>query len=345
MGNILTFPKIKLLKENIMKKYIGIDISKNTFDVCIISKNEKPIFKKYLYKNSEIKKFIALINKSKVDVLVGMENSGIYHLKLATALYSHNIKTVVIHPLRTKRFSQMKMKRVKTDKQDALMITQYIMEQPSPEFKPIPQNQVKMRYLLQTIEDLIKIKVQISNQLEAISLVPTELDLINETMTAHFQSIKKSIKELEKELKLLISNSYSKAYENLKTIAGVGDRIATAFVAYFGSFESFDNSRQVISFLGTNPGTFESGTSVKRPGAISKRGNRYLRKLLYMGAMTACRKNLVCCEMHKRLKAKGKKGKVIIIAVANKLLRQMFAISKSSIPFDENYKPILFKNA
>ena len=77
----------------------------------------------------------------------------------------------------------MKMKRVKTDKQDALMITQYIMEQPSPEFKPIPQNQVKMRYLLQTIEDLIKIKVQISNQLEAILLVQTELNLINETMT------------------------------------------------------------------------------------------------------------------------------------------------------------------
>jgi transposase len=134
-----------------MKKYIGVDISKDTFDVCVLREKHKPIFKKYSYINSEIKKFITFINKGEDDVIVGMESSGIYHLRLATALFSKNIKTAVIHPLRTKRFSQMKMKRVKTDKEDSLMIAQYIMEQPSNELKPIPENQVKMRYLLQAI--------------------------------------------------------------------------------------------------------------------------------------------------------------------------------------------------
>jgi transposase len=192
---------------------------------------------------------------------------------------------------------------------------------------------------------LVKIKVQLSNQLDALLLVPTDLNLIVDSVKAHFQSIKKSIKELENELSLLISTSYLKTYTNLKSIAGVGDRIATAFVAYFGTFETFGNCKQVISFLGTNPGTFESGTSVKRPGAISKRGNRYLRKILYMGAMSASKSNPSCIQMSKRMKAKGKKGKVILIAIANKLVRQMFAIAKSNVAFDPNFNIELFKSA
>jgi hypothetical protein len=68
-------------------------------------------------------------------------------------------------------------------------------------------------------------------------------------------------------------------------------------------------------------------------------GKSQIRKLLYMCSWTAKKCNKNCKEMYERLKAKGKPERVIKIAIANKLLKQAFAIATSKEKYIENYQP------
>ena len=75
--------------------------------------------------------------------------------------------------------------------------------------------------------------------------------------------------------------------------------------------------------------------------SISRAGDAHLRSLLYMATWSAIRYNQPCKELYQRLKAAGKASKLALIAVANKLLRQAFAVVKFNEDFDPNYQPIL----
>ena len=67
---------------------------------------------------------------------------------------------------------------------------------------------------------------------------------------------------------------------------------------------------------------------------ISKKGNSYLRNLLYMSALTAARLNKQCKLLYERLLSKGKTKKEALIAVLNKLVRQIFAVVKHGVKYD-----------
>jgi len=71
---------------------------------------------------------------------------------------------------------------------------------------------------------------------------------------------------------------------------------------------------------------------------ISKAGDRDVRNLLFMCSFTAYKHNKACAELYQRIVNKGKSPKLALIAVANKLLKQVLAIAKSGIPFDQNYR-------
>ena len=100
------------------KKFFGIDISKDVFDVVDSSENH------HQFKNdpSGFKAFGKLLNENSHCV---MEATGCYYQGLATWLYSQSIDVSVVNPLSVKRFIQMRLKTSKTDKLDALMIRLY----------------------------------------------------------------------------------------------------------------------------------------------------------------------------------------------------------------------------
>ena len=105
------------------KHFIGIDISKNVFDVW------SPKFGHKQFKNNQegFEKFLLLLDS---DCWCIMEYTASYYQQLAIFLYENNVAVSVINPLVIKRFIQMKLQHNKTDKSDAKMIVQYAQEQP-----------------------------------------------------------------------------------------------------------------------------------------------------------------------------------------------------------------------
>ena len=114
----------------------------------------------------------------------------------------------------------------------------------------------------------------------------------------------------------------------LTSITGIGPKLATSLIIVTGGFNSFDNPKQVSRFLGICPTYQQSGTSLNIRGSINRNGDPHLRSLLYVATWSAIRYNASCKECYIRLKSRGKPSKVALFAVANKLIRQAFAVVK-----------------
>ena len=113
------------------KHYYGIDISKDTFDVM----DQKGIHYQYQNSIAGFKKFIKVVNENSCCV---MEATGVYHVQLADFLHGTNIFVAVVNPLIIKRFIQMNLRRIKTDKADAEMICKYAQMNLLKEYTPPP---------------------------------------------------------------------------------------------------------------------------------------------------------------------------------------------------------------
>jgi len=74
--------------------------------------------------------------------------------------------------------------------------------------------------------------------------------------------------------------------------------------------------------------------------SISKKGNTFIRKALFMPALSACRANPQMKVFYQRLVSKGKNKKLAIIAVARKLLLLIYTLWKSNSVFIPNYKSV-----
>ena len=142
---------------------------------------------------------------------------------------------------------------------------------------------------------------------------------------------------MEEEITNLSNKEFKRQMELLTSIKGIGENIASALIMATGGFTYFSNAKQISRFLGLCPTYQQSGTSINIKGHINRNGDTHLRSQLYIAAMASLRCNAACKETFDRLIAKGKSGKVAIIAVANKLIRQMFAIVTYNRPFINGY--------
>jgi transposase len=230
----------------------------------------------------------------------------------------------------------MHLKRIKTDSADAKSIAEYGYEYQHKLsfFKIKDKAQIAVDNLIKAIDDLQQQKTMTNNQYHAIQKQPNASSEVLHSYKRHLGFINEEIKKLELVLKKLLELEYKKEFELLNSIPGIGLKVSAMIIAVFDGFKNFSNAKQACSFAGIAPSPYESGTSVKGRGSISKRGNSFARKLLFMGALVATIHNPLIRQQYQRLVENGKSKMVAIVAAANKLLRQAFGVLKSSRAFD-----------
>ncbi|CVK21933.1 IS110 family transposase [Sporomusa sphaeroides] len=125
----------------------------------------------------------------------------------------------------------------------------------------------------------------------------------------------------------------------LKSIPGIGGTLAPLIVGEIGDIMRFTNAKQLVAYCGIDPTVRQSGNFVGTRNKVTKRGSPFLRKALYVAAITAIRKNpngsLVNSVIHEYYKKKieSKPKKQALGAVMNKLLRIIFSVLKNKQPF------------
>ncbi len=157
---------------------------------------------------------------------------------------------------------------------------------------------------------------------------------------------KKHLSMLEDEIDALAKNI--EEYEIIRSIPGVGEKIAATIISEIGEIERYNHPKKLVAFAGIDPTVFESGTFKGTQNRITKRGSSRLRQTLYMAVKCAirdCRKQKTTDEIiprNKRLRAfydkkreEGKPYKVALIACANKLLHWIYALLKNNSTFQD----------
>ncbi len=317
-----------------VSKIIGIDISKEKFDVCFSFQPCGYSSRTYTYDNEGIRSFLKDVPQ---DCVCIMEATGVYHLRLAYCLNKHGVFVSVVNPLSVKNFSRAVMCRTKTDKADARQLVDYARRMELTEWKPTPDNYIRIQQIYRTIELFVTNITQIENQLEAINHSPVRDKMLCSMLKRDIKLIQKRIERLEKQIEELIAKDDKYVVSRIRTIPGVGNKTSIALLTATKGMHGFDNYRQVSSYFGLCPRIYDSGKSVHGKAHICKMGMGWIRKLLYMCAISASKYNKACKNLYSRLTEKGKPIKVIMIAVANKLIKQIFAIIKNNKEYSEFY--------
>ena len=257
-----------------------------------------------------------------------MEATGIYHMVLFTKLSELGYPVSVVNPLVIKRYSQMRLIRAKTDKVDARLIAEYGYNQ-KPKLSKLPsEEQVKITSRLKAINSLQNLNIMLSNRIHALNSSGTNDKLVIKEYMLSIKAHKRSIDRLENQIMEVVRENFQDEYDLLLKIPGVGFKTASLTIGFFSRFEDFETAKQVVGFVGLNPNPRESGSSVRRGSNISKKGNPLIRKILFEASLSASQYNPDCKELYERLLSRGMPKTKCRVAVAHKLLRQIFAVLK-----------------
>ncbi|WP_435182361.1 IS110 family transposase [Cellulophaga omnivescoria] len=316
------------------KQIYGVDISKDVYDVCT------PEGDLYQFKNS-VSGFKAFAKVLSTKAHCVMEATGYYHFQLAYFLNNKGITVSIINPLKIKRFIQMNLSKVKTDKSDAIWIMKYGKSQSLALWKGDSELMQENLQLTRLLSLYTKQSTQLKNKIHGESTLGNPSKIVVSSLKGQLKSLSKEIEKLESKLHENVKSAHQKSLTLLKSIPGIGEKTAISLIVLTDDFTRFNSYKGLCSYAGITPIIRESGSSVKGRPKISKMGNAKLRKLLFMCSFNACKYNKACRDIYDRIVAKGKSKKLALIAVCNKLLKQAFAIAKSGRPYDETYVSIL----
>ena len=317
--------------------YYGIDISKDVFDVM----DQKGVH--YQFKNAQkgFIEFLKILTKKSHFV---MEATGYYHYQLAYYLLENHRWVSVENPLSVKRFIQMRLSKIKTDKSDAKMICEYAQNVALKLWKGNSKDQQECLQIIRMLSVYSKQSTALKNKIHGEKTLGNTKTCVVKSINRSLKSIKKEVFLLEKQLQEIVKKTYQDLLTRLESIPGLGRKTSLMLIVLTDGFERFETANALCSYSGLTPTIRQSGSSIKGRPRISKMGNPKLRNLLFMCSFTACKHNKACKAIFDRIVAKGKSKKLALIAVCNKLLKQAFAIAKSGLIYDETYRSTLVRN-
>ena len=325
--------------------FVGIDIAARTASIAAIrTVQDKPRQLDIEQTSSGFKrlhKFLRRYETTPETTCVVMEATSSYWFNIALYLVNLNYRVSVVNPASAYYFARSVLKRNKNDPMDAHTLAEMgtVMYERLPVWTAPPPIYENIRQRLMNREALVHMKTQTKNREHASQARGTVLETTQERNTALLILLNEQIAEIDTELEDLFSqdDDWAASARRLTTIPGIGTVTAAWILVATQNFETFDTAQQAASFAGLVPRQRQSGTSLNTRGRIGYAGHRRLRHALYLAAMSAARFNPPIERFYQRLKAKGKPGKVALIAAARKLMHQCWAVVKYQQDYDPEY--------
>ena len=341
---IFYFPAMKIIKQS-----VGVDIAKDKFDACfsVLTSEQRVVVKAtHQFSNSakgfaEFSKWISKWEDATVELVIMMEASGVYYEALAWQLHQAGKSVSVVLANRAKKYIQSLGYKSKNDRIDAKALAQMGAERKLEPWQPFREQLYLLRKLTREHEQIQQMRTEVSNRLHAErhSLLAGKSTV--KRLQKTLQLYEAQLKAIEQEIKATVAADalLKDKISKITTIKGVGLLTAATIIAETNGFALFSNQKQLTSYAGYDVVENQSG---KRTGRtkISKQGNNHIRRILYMPALHAVRRNVpVCKALYERLTAKGKKKMVAYVAVQKKLLMLIFTLWKKDELWQESYYP------
>ena len=281
------------------------------------------------------KAFATLVRKAP-DCWVVMEATGVYHWQAAMLAHAAGLKVAVLNPKVTANFARALGERNKTDKADAQVLLRYAQAVPLVTWQPPRRAVIELRSISRHLLVLGQQLVATRNRLHAEQ---AEGDGSGFVQRAYRQEIKRLESQIAKAtaeaLKVVRGDAVLESqFKALDSISGVATASAIALLGELAALPEDMNARACVAHAGLDVRQHQSGTSVAKPGRLTKHGSRHLRRALYMPALVAVSHDPHAKAFYERLKAKGKKPLQALCAVMRKMLTAAWALMKSKATYD-----------
>lgn len=326
--------------------FIGIDISKNSFDLALIKENypEKMVTAKFSNSHKGIvalEQFIRKQDLEKQQILFCIEHTGLYCRVLSNYLVENQYAVWLEMPVQILR--SLGVQRGKNDQLDAKRIATYAFT-----FKDKARLWQPPREEVQRIHDLMALRDRLIESRKSIlmpiqELEATGLDEVAATLRKHckksVEALDKEIKQIEKELDEIIDKdtNLKNKYKLARSVPGIGNITAMALLYYTNEFTLFRTAKELACYCGVAPFARESGTSVRGKTRVSNFANKALKKLLHMASMAAISSDKELRAFFDRKVAEGKNKMLVLNAIRNKILHRLLAVIKRNTPFQSEY--------
>jgi len=327
------------MKKRIFYHFIGIDISKLTFDVAIITNNSSK--GSYVFDNDPkgIKAFLRFLRNQKLileDCLICMEHTGVYGKLIIRKLVEQQANVCVEMSLKIIR--SLGVQRGKNDRIDAIRIAQYALKnsQELELYKPMLDVLEKIKLLVTIRERLVKSKADLTKYPKELERFAPELSKIaNKNIKKSLKTLTDETKRIEQEIKNLIlsDDRLNKTISLVTSVTGIGLFTALYLCIHTNLFTRYQSHKQLACYCGVVPFEHSSGTSIRKRARVHHMANKTLKKQLHLCAMAALNHDPEIKAYYKRKVDEGKSKMLVINNIRNKLIVRVCAVIKRQRPY------------
>ena len=303
--------------------YVGIDVAKDTLDVCIIPVEETFSIP---YTEADISVLIKRLKKLDTTLIV-VEATGGYEMELVVALAAKALPVTVVNPRQVRDFAKATGTLAKTDRIDAQILAQFA-EAVQPEVRQLKDEQAReLDALILRRRQLIDMLVAEKNRLNRSA------KSVRKDIQAHITWLKKRLKDTDKHIDNFIKSSplWCVTDELIQSILGVGRVLSFTLLARLPELGRL-NRRQIAMLVGVAPLNRDSGQYRGRRCVWG--GRKDVRNVLHMTTLAAVQYNPVLTDYYQRLCKAGKPKKVALTATMRKLLVIINAMVKNHSTWD-----------
>jgi transposase len=268
-------------------------------------------------------------------VHLGLEATGAYGVAFARAMLAAGFRVSLVNPAQIKSFGKSELLRNKTDRIDAALIARFCRALTPPAWTPPPDAVLELRALVRRCAALKEMRTAEVNRLKSGALSADATASVERTIAfleAEIATISAAAARL-----IAADPELARQAELLRSIPGLGPRAVAVLLGELPDLRRFEHAKKVAAFVGIAPSESSSGTRQPGSATISRIGNPLVRSTLVLCALSARRANPILKLFADRLAAAGKPPKVILVAVAKKLLVLAYGVIKHGKPFDPQH--------
>lgn len=330
-----------------MSFFIGIDPASESFVASMFTRPDHPIVGPRSFDNDPdgFEAFVDWLAEENVDkgdndVLICVENTGVYSEALCYELHRRDFDLVLLDPHAVwKAFCDDR----KTDELDSQKIAEYGFRYRD-RLEPWDPNEAvaeQIKTLLTTREQLVEQKTALHNVRTALRQKVVQTPAATEALEETIEHLAGQIEATEEAIQSLINQhpTMAQMVEMLDTAPGTSLLLAAHLLVLTNGFTESPQYRRLASYLGICPNANQSGKQRKKPTSRGY-GPSIMRKLLHLAALSA-RKNADRFRKYfHRKRAEGKPKMLVINNIGNKLLRVLCGMIKNKQPYIEDYQSV-----
>jgi transposase len=309
---------------NAKEHYVGIDMSKDWFDVAILGQKST---KQLANTKRGIRELVRWMSQVQPQFIV-VEATGGYEEALVLTLFEAGLPVALVSPQRVRQYARAKGRLAKTDPLDAHLLAEY-------------GKAIQPRLFVGKSEERKQLSALVGRRNQLNAMLQAEKNRLRAQSGAIRSSLEKVIACLEAELKqmdqeirtLLQAHTNLQAQEKLlRSAKSIGAVTAATLLADLPELGQLDR-QEIAALVGVAP--MNSDTGKKRGYRKTKGGRPDVRRTLYMATLTGIRFNPILKPHYEQLRKRGKEKKVAITACMRKMLTILNAMLRDQQPFRE----------